>query len=31
MTLTKIWNDKIIDIDTYSDRINLEDYVSKSI
>lgn len=31
MTLTKIWNDKIIDIDTYSDKINLEDYVPKNL
>lgn len=27
MTLTKIWNDNVIDIDNYSSRINLKDYI----
>ena len=29
MTLSKMWNDQIIEIDTYSERINLMDYVPR--
>lgn len=31
MTLTKLWNDQIMNIDTYSDQIKLEDYVPVDI
>lgn len=29
MTLTKMWNGQTIDIDDYSEKINIDDYIPK--
>lgn len=31
MTLTKIWNGKVIDLDDYSTNLNLDDYIPKEM
>lgn len=31
MTLTKIWNGKVFDLDDYSSSLNLEDYIPKEM
>jgi len=31
MTLTKIWNGKVIDLDDYNNNLNLDEYIPKEM